>query len=218
MGTSSRFWLPKYWYISTASTNSCSVYPKSLAAWPITSSVASLMCTLGSGIPGVPSLELLSKYFENLLVLGILALHVTAFLIISFTFSSWYPSTEVLRVTSPTMSEELVSGALLLLLLYVGAGQWCIAVAVIVCRGWFVVGGLVLVCHCRSMLWLFVVVRSCVSCLHVLCLKVWVIILTFIVGIMYMHLTDFFGLKQCLGLDYFHLVCQCSITLIVSSF
>ena len=26
MGTSSRFWLPKYWYISTASTNSCSVW------------------------------------------------------------------------------------------------------------------------------------------------------------------------------------------------
>ena len=80
------------------------------------------MCTLGSGVLGVLSLDLLSKYFENLLVLGILALHATAFLIISFTFSSWYPSSEVLRVTSPTMSDELVSGALLLLLLYVGAG------------------------------------------------------------------------------------------------
>ena len=124
MGTSSRFWLPKYWYISTASTNSCSVYPKSLVAWPMTLSMASLMCTLGPGVPWVPSLVLLSKYFENLLVFGILTLHATAFFIISFTFSSWYPSTEVLRVTSPTISEELVSGALLLLAPYVEAGLW----------------------------------------------------------------------------------------------
>ena len=124
MGTSSRFWLPKYWYISTALTNSCSMYPKSLAAWPITSSVASLMCTLGSGVPWVPSLVFLSKYFENLLVFGILALHAIAFFIISFTFRSWYPSTEVLRVTSPTISEELVSSALLLLAPYMEAGLW----------------------------------------------------------------------------------------------
>ena len=124
MGTSSRFWLLKYWYISTALTNSCSVYLKSLAAWPITLGMASLMCTLGSGVPWVPSLVLLSKYFENLLIFGILALHATAFFIISFTFSSWYPSTEVLRVTSPTISEELVSGALLLLVPYVEAGLW----------------------------------------------------------------------------------------------
>ena len=124
MGTSSRFWLPKYWYISTASTNSCSVYLKSLAAWLITSRVALLMCTLGSCVPWVPSLVLLLKYLENLLIFGILALHATAFFIISFTFRSWYPSTEVLRVTSPTISEELVSGALLLLVPYVEASLW----------------------------------------------------------------------------------------------
>ena len=124
MGTSSRFWLLKYWYISTSLMNSCSVYPKSLAAWPMTLSMASLMCTLGSGVSWVPSLVLLSKYLENLLVFGILTLHVTAFFIISFTFSSWYPSTEVLRVTSPTISEELVRGALLLLVPYVEAGLW----------------------------------------------------------------------------------------------
>ena len=35
-----------------------------------------------------------------------------------------------------------------------------------------------------------------------LCLKVWVIILTFIVGIAYVHLTDFFGLKRCLRPDW----------------
>ena len=89
----------------------------------MTSSVTSLMCTLGSIVPCVPSLVLLSKYFENLLVFGILALHVTAFFIISFGFSSWYPSTEVLRVTSPTIS-EVVSGALLLLVPYMEAGLW----------------------------------------------------------------------------------------------
>ena len=122
MGTSSRFWLLKYWYISTALTNSCSVCPKSLAAWPITLRVASLMCTLGSCVPWVPSLALLSKYLENLLIFGILALHATAFFIISFTFRSWYPSTEVLRVTSPTISKELVSGVLLLLVPHVEAG------------------------------------------------------------------------------------------------
>ena len=124
MGTSSRFWLLKYWYIFTALTNSCSVYLKSLAAWSITLSMASLMCTLGSGVPWLPSLVLLSKYLENLLIFCILALHATAFLIISFTFRSWYPSTDVLRVTSPTISEELVSGALLLLAPYLEAGLW----------------------------------------------------------------------------------------------
>ena len=82
------------------------------------------MCTLGYCVPWVPSLALLSKYLENLLVFSILALHATAFFIISFTFRSWYPSTEVLRVTSPTMSEELVSGVLLLLVPYVEAGLW----------------------------------------------------------------------------------------------
>ena len=122
MGTSSRFWLPKYWYISTASTSSCSVHLKSLVAWPIILRVASLTCTLGSCAPWVPSLALLSKYLENLLIFGILALHATAFFIISFTFRNWYPSTEVLRVTSPTMSKELVSDVLLLLAPYVEAG------------------------------------------------------------------------------------------------
>ena len=76
--------------------------------------MTSLMCTLGSGVPWVPSLALLLKYLENLLVFSILALQATAFFIISLTFRSWYPSTEVLRVTSPTISEELVSGVLLL--------------------------------------------------------------------------------------------------------
>ena len=135
-GTSSKLTFPNYSYISTASTNSSLVYPKSLAAWPITANVASLICTLGVQVFFGSSL--LSKYLSNLLALGILALQAAAFLINSFIFSSWYPSTDVLRVTSPAMSDEL---ARLLVLLLVPAcyrepctgSCWLLKTAVAVC-------------------------------------------------------------------------------------
>ena len=80
------------------------------------------------------------------------------------------------------------------------------------------VSGFILVSYCRYLLRLFAVVQSCVGCLCTLCLEVWVIILTYIVWIAHVHLTDFFVLKQCLRPDYFHLIRQCSVVLIVSSF
>ena len=62
---------------------------------------------------------------------------------------------------------------------------------------------------------MIVVAVCCCAKLCVLLLstlpEVWVIILTFVVQVMHMHFTNLFGLQQCLRLDDFHLICQCSI-------
>ena len=83
------------------------------------------------------------------------------------------------------------------------AGQWRVVVRA-VCRCWLIVCWFVLVGCCKRILLLL---ASWVCCFCMLCLKVWVVILTLIVWVVHMYLANLFRLQYRLGLDYLHLVC-----------